>query len=1147
MKKTQGIAVVTVLVMLVVVSSLVAISSFLALGNRRSSSDNFLSVQTQYLAEAGIEEGLNKVFWETRKNWLAKDGTAVGAVFDTCAFRKWLTGTVPASADSVANKANNSVCPPVGAAVNAATGLVAGVPNLWNNNTDVTAVTKANISVQSGAVGNYTVRVKRLDDPITSELSLTISSDAEIKNSSGDLLARKQLSRTLKIGTEAFSGDRYALLTNLVNCALCHLRVDSMRRAYETDTTKSFDRVRMGAIGTDQLNFNFGGHNTDTVVAGTLYSRSSDAPANADSANSQVWALPWDPTNGQVKAGATSTDLIQMGVADTDAKKDAAAYDTSLNKTKSNARLYYKYPTPSEVVANYSNKWPDGELPETFPNVITDPNKDGLVSDAEWTAYLSTAQQGTLTANGGAVIYGVQRPSTASGSTLPISYDPVTADSIAGTTPPTLTTNNSLVDTTGLPLLADARAAQTELDNLVASASNFKGWLIRQALASPNNRDYLPSRGISTVSRGGAFLNNLYVRFNAANSTLYLTFCRYIIAGVTVATATNANRVAANQCVSPGNLQSISLTLTSSDLFPNTSNADTIMSTTGKLDGNAILDGGTLSGNSYFDLAGTVYINGDVVLRGLIRGQGRIIARGNIYIVGDFVYACDNPPPLTTKRACKISDYKNPDYLPRIALLAGGSILVGDYDAPDFRTNFRQQDLINDQTYQMRSPASHVIQANWGSGNFLGWSREANTNRIPFAYYNIPGATGHNYNGVNSVNGTGAALPVQPGSGVKSISYGTGDTTGFIPRLLGSINNRTNNLSTGGRYFMSNPFGFMLKDGDAAGYEGWWDNNNAFVSDVNSKARTIIPLYPSNGPILIGNRTSRNDGLETAISGVTCWNNNTTLANQPVRQLQSAKFASNMITSNVGVIMPDSDTSRFDYTTSVTPVAANFNFGFWCPQNAGTYLRAQNAPAFAATTTPANDMNAWQLQSTQNGLLDGGLGMSTGWLGGILAGNQIGDLSQTRLLKMMWLATTESSARDADPDVNGTGGPLRTDGIFYSGHAIFALTRYYKDLAWDSDNISEMQGRWIHNGSVIAAELGFLMTGDIPRGNVAFNQKGFGTITNFAKVSASQTASDTDGAGLTILYDDRLSGLLQIESGKPVRIRRSGIFTQVPK
>lgn len=88
-----------------------------------------------------------------------------------------------------------------------------------------------------------------------------------------------------------------------------------------------------------------------------------------------------------------------------------------------------------------------------------------------------------------------------------------------------------------------------------------------------------------------------------------------------------------------------------------------------------ILDGA----NTPIEVSGTVFINGDLIIRGKVRGNGTIIARGNVYVLGDLTYDC-------ASLGC---DYKYPNGkpdasppvppLPKLSLISVGNTLVGDY------------------------------------------------------------------------------------------------------------------------------------------------------------------------------------------------------------------------------------------------------------------------------------------------------------------------------------------------------------------------------------------------------------------------------------------------------------------------------------
>lgn len=94
--------------------------------------------------------------------------------------------------------------------------------------------------------------------------------------------------------------------------------------------------------------------------------------------------------------------------------------------------------------------------------------------------------------------------------------------------------------------------------------------------------------------------------------------------------------------------------------------------------GNHAILRGTPGNPLEFD--GKVYVDGDVVISGRVSGNGMIIARGNIYIVGDIVYDCGRNP----------CDYTQPSTLPKFALAAVGNITSGLYG---FGTSHKNSDV----------------------------------------------------------------------------------------------------------------------------------------------------------------------------------------------------------------------------------------------------------------------------------------------------------------------------------------------------------------------------------------------------------------------------------------------------------------------
>jgi hypothetical protein len=1134
--KRQGIALVTVLILLVMMVSLVSIVSLSALSNRRSSVNTKVTAQAQYLAEAGVETAINQIFYVTRKNFEtlqnATGGPSKRTQLDTCVFKLLLTGKIglDSTVSAPKNDNKNATCTYLWN-----TGLVTGggavvqpaVAKLYD---------RASVTLQNPALGGqYDVVITRAD-AADGSINFTFESTGKLLNGSSELAVRK-VRRNVQITATPFPGDKFALLTDNAECSFCHLHVDTMRRVYAPLTdTKEFDRALLGSASAN-LAFRNGGHYADSLIAGTVITRNPSAPpaneGNAAVAGDGTYAAKWGNTPGKIKAGAANTILgdrfaTTAATGNTDLGNEAnSATAKALNAFNypkiADAKMYFNYPDSTSVQADpYKGDFPDVELPNDFPSVIDDANDNRLIDDAEWTAFLDqSAGGGSLT---GGVLYGVRRPSVTIAN-IPISFDPVSSNPTLFATTPAGSSRNLATDLAAInaitPTTAATAASITAVNNFT---TNWRGWLLQQAIASPNNRDYLPTNptflGTAPVAgaattfapifwpvngaaglTNGASPNNFWVNYNPTNGgTITLDYCRTGCAfGVTTGNLTATRGTLTNS-------GRFTLTNVNSVWFPTTSNAaSALLSSSGRFDGNLIIDGGRIQGSQNpVMITGTIAVNGDVIIRGRIKGAGRIVARGNIYVVGDLVYDCGN-------RSCKTDEYANPADLPRLAMLAGGNMVIGDYDAPDFRTSFRQFDLTNDQTYQWRNPSATAADR-------LTQGNATPATQTPYLFYNIPGATGLNRN---------------------ANFQQFWDATGFVGRLITSPNNRNSR-----RYFASAPFGLINNCNDSPSYGA--TNNNCFINSatVNGVNLSIIPLYPSNGPMKIGDATNagmyavRNNANQIA-ANVGCetraFNNATDPALQPVGIGPTRNWGAQGVANAGNAFRP------------------SFTFSFWCPPaTSRSVLRNGRNFNTAATgsLSPANTANAWFAQPPQNAALDGNIGMTTGWLAGLVGANantanatgvftQIGDLSQTRLLKMMWLSTMEDGLRDADnqDESSDKKGPLRTDGIFYSPHGIFALARYYQNQIGGVE--SSTQSRWIHNGSVISSSLGFLLTG-----NVLESKKQFTTNKTDKMDFTPAVTGGFKGPGMGIFYDDRLVGLLGITGASTVRLNRIGTFTQ---
>ncbi len=99
-------------------------------------------------------------------------------------------------------------------------------------------------------------------------------------------------------------------------------------------------------------------------------------------------------------------------------------------------------------------------------------------------------------------------------------------------------------------------------------------------------------------------------------------------------------------------------------------------SSTRGIGGNLILKG---TKDKPLVIEGSVYVDGDVVISGYVTGNGRLISRGNIYVVGDMLYRCDINSQDYEFSSAQDCNYGKPLDLPQFALVAGKNIMIGPY------------------------------------------------------------------------------------------------------------------------------------------------------------------------------------------------------------------------------------------------------------------------------------------------------------------------------------------------------------------------------------------------------------------------------------------------------------------------------------
>ncbi len=101
--------------------------------------------------------------------------------------------------------------------------------------------------------------------------------------------------------------------------------------------------------------------------------------------------------------------------------------------------------------------------------------------------------------------------------------------------------------------------------------------------------------------------------------------------------------------------------------LPESSNsALSSLSTDGYYDGNLILIG---TPQDPIKINNTVAIDGDLVIKGAVEGEGKLLVRGNTYIIGDVTYN-DAPGEFGVNESGETNAF---------ALVSGGSVMMGDY------------------------------------------------------------------------------------------------------------------------------------------------------------------------------------------------------------------------------------------------------------------------------------------------------------------------------------------------------------------------------------------------------------------------------------------------------------------------------------
>jgi len=348
MNKRRGIALVSALVFLFITVILVSISSISSFNNRRNAADALRVSQAQLAAEAGLEEGIVRI-------WFG----ALGSTFPS--------SLTPANYQTILN------------------GLGLG-PGLTTTPTTAT--------LSNGSSYSYTVQ--RLPDQGNYTILRIQSTGTLVDNTT------RVLEQDITITPDPFPP--FAILTNNATCIFCHLDAKSMD-AFKGDPTPAdpstwWRKTRIGVLEsliTRQVTTSPWGDLSDErpgVVHGSVLTRGrvfKKTTTNGPLVNDQVsdWMettlVPGDlKINGTTKITPTITDC------------------TTASSCLARQNLYTNYPDETRRSQFAGGVFPDGELPGSFPLPIEDTNGDRKIGDAEWSNALATTAdiypQGSITA-----------------------------------------------------------------------------------------------------------------------------------------------------------------------------------------------------------------------------------------------------------------------------------------------------------------------------------------------------------------------------------------------------------------------------------------------------------------------------------------------------------------------------------------------------------------------------------------------------------------------------------------------------------------------------------------------------------------------------------------------------------------------------
>jgi hypothetical protein len=355
MGKTAGFALPTALSFVVITGVFVGTSMLVSTAQFKASADVIKTTQAQYAAETGIERAAEAAFVNIIQNKIAlKDNRTLRE------YRKALLGNdiIPGSNVSITS------------------------PNkrLDKNNTTII------IQPTSGKLANgdtFRTTITRLDTRSTKTI-LQVTSEGTHRDlvNGAENVTKRIITRNLIISPR-FNGLDYALLSNQINCSLCHTKIMDMETQYNTlgtDPSKlnllsDAPMVKVASLRQTDMRVSYTSgmwDAPDTLIGGVFYSVGTiqDQVPN-------VITTAQLTSEGQMQffvrnaTDPTKNNLLKNSLPVNPAPEDCGGGTTCAK----NANMYVNYPTSGGV---------DGDLVTEFPLPIYDSNQNRTVDNAEW-------------------------------------------------------------------------------------------------------------------------------------------------------------------------------------------------------------------------------------------------------------------------------------------------------------------------------------------------------------------------------------------------------------------------------------------------------------------------------------------------------------------------------------------------------------------------------------------------------------------------------------------------------------------------------------------------------------------------------------------------------------------------------------------